>query len=343
MESISMQHIVLHKIGNKSNDEGCFFSEQNLELEAELQEVLSNYFLQAFTSDEYFQFYHDSNLELNETFSFVTSIFKDPNSFHEHAVNLGKHLYNQSIHPKVKGGEFYVVYFKNGNYKGETVDCIGLFKSENKDTFLKIMPSIENLEIESHEGININKLDKGCLIFNTNQEDGYAVSVIDKTNKGNDAQYWIDHFLKVRQMNDAYSNTEHTLNLYKNFIVQKLPEEFEITKADQAELLNKSMGYFKNNEHFETDEFNQSIFEQEAVISSFKNYKETYEKERSIEIENEFDISDNAVKKQSRKYKTVIKLDKNFHIYVHGGRHLIEQGESEDGKKFYKIFYENEE
>lgn len=343
MESISIQQMALHKIGNKSNDEGCFFSSENLELEAELQEILNTYFLNPFVSDEYFQFYHDADLNLNETFSFASSIFKNPDSFHEYSINLGKHLYNQSIHPKVKGGEFYVVYFKNGNYKGETVDCIGLFKSENKDTFLQVFPSNDNLTIENQEGININKLDKGCLIYNINQEEGYAVSVIDKTNKGNEAQYWVDHFLKVRQMNDAYSNTEHTLSLYKNFIVEKLPEEFEISKAEQAELLNKSIGYFKENTQFETQEFNQSIFEQEEVRNSFKNYKESYESERDIEIGDLFDISESAVKKQQRKYKSVIKLDKNFHIYVHGGSHLIEQGENEDGKKFYKIFYENEE
>lgn len=42
--------------------------------------------------------------------------------------------------------------------------------------------------------------------------------------------------------------------------------------------------------------------------------------------------------------KSVIKLDKNFHIYIHGSHDLIHQGIDPDtGKKFYKIFYDNEE
>ncbi|MDR0604368.1 MAG: hypothetical protein LBG80_08720 [Bacteroidales bacterium] len=41
---------------------------------------------------------------------------------------------------------------------------------------------------ESEKGININKLDKGCLIFNTERENGYIVAVVDNTNKGTDAQ-----------------------------------------------------------------------------------------------------------------------------------------------------------
>ncbi|MDD4067910.1 MAG: nucleoid-associated protein, partial [Bacteroidales bacterium] len=55
-----------------------------------------------------------------------------------------------------------------------------------------------------------------------------------------------------------------------------------------------------------------------------------------------FNISDSAVKKQARVFKSVIKLDKNFHIYVHGDRKLIEQGQDEKGK-FYKVYYNEEE
>ncbi|MDR2511118.1 MAG: nucleoid-associated protein, partial [Bacteroidales bacterium] len=54
-----------------------------------------------------------------------------------------------------------------------------------------------------------------------------------------------------------------------------------------------------------------------------------------------FVISDSAVKKQSRTFKSVIKLDKNFHIYVHGDSNLIQQGEDDKGK-FYKIRYQEE-
>nr|AMP55557.1 hypothetical protein [uncultured bacterium] len=52
-------------------------------------------------------------------------------------------------------------------------------------------------------------------------------------------------------------------------------------------------------------------------------------------------MNESAVKKQARNYKSVIKLDKNFHIYVHGDRRLIEQGEDEKGK-FYKVYYKEE-
>jgi hypothetical protein len=36
---------------------------------------------------------------------------------------------------------------------------------------------VKSWEVIGEEGININKLDKGCLVFNANKEDGYVVSV----------------------------------------------------------------------------------------------------------------------------------------------------------------------
>ncbi|GHV33811.1 hypothetical protein FACS1894178_0070 [Bacteroidia bacterium] len=41
------------------------------------------------------------------------------------------------------------------------------------------------------------------------------------------------------------------------------------------------------------------------------------------------------------KNKSVIKLDKNFDIQIHGNRDLIEQGSDSKGK-FYKIYYKEE-
>ncbi|MDE1191805.1 MAG: nucleoid-associated protein [Arachidicoccus sp.] len=261
---------------------------------------------------------------------------------HEQSVNLAKHLYNQSTHPKIKGGEFYVVYFKDTAFNGERMDAVGLFKSENKDTFLKVYPKEEGFQIESEQGININKLDKGCIIFKTEKENGYIVSIVDNTNKGAEAHYWTDDFLHIRQRQDKYFNTENTLSLYKDYIVKQLPEEYNVTKADQADFLNRSIKFFKEKENFEIEEFKNEVLEYPEYIEGFNKYKEQYEKERDIEIADSFTISDAAVKRQNRSYKSVLKLDKNFHIYIHGNRELIEQGVDEKGRKFYKIYYEEE-
>ncbi len=333
----------VHQVGNKLDGDHCCMSKRELSLHDDVKNVLSTYFLSSFKSNEYFGLFHEVDINLNEVYVYVSGIFDNPDALHEQSVNLAKHLYEQSNHPKIKGGEVYVVYFKDCIVDGETVDAVGLFKSENKDTFLKVYPAGDGFEIESQQGININKLDKGCLIFNTDRENGYVVAVVDNTNKGAEAQYWIDDFLHVRQRRDEYYNTQNLLSMTKNFVTHELPNRFEnVSKADQVDLLNKSVKFFKEKDTFDMDEFTNEVIGQPEVIDSFNRFREDYSRDRDIEFADSFTISDSAVKRQARVFKSVIKLDKNFHIYVHGDRNLIEQGEDERGK-FYKVYYKEEQ
>ena len=341
-EYIAIKSIFLHVVGNKLNAEGVSKSIKELVITDDLKIVLTSYFLSPFKSTEYFNFYHDNDLNLNEVFVYASRIFDDPDCLHEQSVNLAKHLYEQSTHPKIKGGEFYTVYFKDCIVDGITCDAVGLFKSEKKDTFLKVYPSGDGFEIESEKGVNINKLDKGCLIFNIEKENGYVVAVVDSVSRGTEAQYWVDDFLHVRPRKDEYHQTKNLLTLCKNFIVKELPQHFEVSKADQVDYLNKSVQFFKERDNFEIQDFANEVMEQPEIIDSFNRFRQEFQQEQELEIPDQFTISGSAVKRQARVFKSVIKLDKNFHIYVHGNRQLIEQGVDENGRKFYKIYYDEE-
>ena len=178
-------------------------------------------------------------------------------------------------------------------------------------------------------------------MFDTEREEGFAVCVVDNTNRA-EARYWIDDFLHVRPRQDNYHNTHNILAMCKKYVTRHLPAEFDVSKADQAEMLNETMKYFREQDSFSLDDFSEKVIRQPEVMESFTRYKQEYEQDREIRIEDEFAISDSAVRKQARAYKSVIKLDRNFHIYVHGNRNLLEQGEDEKGK-FYKVYYEEEE
>ncbi|MDR0799188.1 MAG: nucleoid-associated protein [Dysgonamonadaceae bacterium] len=336
-----IKDVSLHIVGNKLRDENCILTKSTLSITDDIKEILINYFVSAFKSPEYFNFYHDIDISMNEIFVCASKIFDNPNTLLDQSVNLAKHLYEQSTHPKIKGGEFYTVYFKDCIIDGETVDAVGLFKSENKDTFLKVFPKGEGFEIESEKGININKLDKGCLIFNTEKENGYIVAVVDNTNKGVEAQYWIDDFLHVRQRKDEYYNTQNIISLTKNFVKNELPQQFKVSGADQADLINKAVKFLKDKDNFNLEEFANEVIGQPDIIEKFNQYKSVYAQEYAVDIADNFTISESAVKKQTRALKSVIKLDKNFDIYIHGDRNLIEQGRDEKGK-FYKIYYQEE-
>jgi hypothetical protein len=335
--------IAIHKVGNKLNDEGVRLSGSPLKINDDINPLLLHYFLHPFKSGEFYNLFHDTDLKLNEVFSYVSEIFDDPDTFFAQSTNLAKHLYEQSTHPKVKGGEFYVVYFRDCIAEGKVTDAIGIFKSENKETFLKVYHEKENFLLNAEDGININKSDKGCLILNTEREKGYLVAVSDSSGKSNEALYWVDDFLHVRSRKDDFHNTSNLLTLCKNFVVEKLPDEFNVSKAEQADLLNRSVKFFKEKESFSMDDYKSEVIREPEVIKAFDTYKQNFAEERDLEFADDFDISAQAVKKQQRIFKSIIKLDKNFHIYVHGDKDLIEKGyDPESGMHYYKVFFKVE-
>ena len=167
------------------------------------------------------------------------------------------------------------------------------------------------------------------------------MSVVDN-NKNGDNYYWFEDFLKVKQRTDEYFHTQESLNVFKDYIKKQLPVEFEVSKADQADFLNKSINFFKEKEEFKMDEFVSEVLVDEQVIESFVNFKTDYEQDMQINIAEEFPINDSALKKLQSKFKTIIKLDTNFHIYVHGDRNMITKDQDEKGL-FYKLYYQKEQ
>jgi len=338
-----IDNIIVHGIGNKINGDSCIFSKNYLTPSAEISDLLSKYFLSSFKNQETYHFIHDSSLTLNEIYVYASEVFDNPERLIEKSINIGKHLYEQSIYPMIKSGELYVVYFTDCLVDGEVSDAIGIFKSENKETFLKVYNTNNEYGIGKDNGININKLDKGCIIYNAERENGFIVSVVDNTSKGTEAKYWVDDFLHIGQREDIYYNTHNLMSMCKSYVVSQLPNEFDVSKADQAELLNKSARYFKENDSFDMQSFTNEVITQQDIIDSFNSYKKIYQEDLGIEIAEEFDISSSAVKKQARAFKSVIKLDKNFHIYVHGNNQHIKRGYDEvAGMYYYQLFFKEE-
>ena len=338
-----ISQLIIHSVGNKTNDDICKFSKSSIAPSDEIKSLLLHYFVTPFKSEEYYNLYHETDLSLNEIYSFVSEIFQTPTSFFNQSINIVKHLYERSIHPKIKNGECYIVHFRNCRINNENVDAIGLFKSENKDTFLKVFSSCSNFEIESEKGININKLDKGCVIFNIEKDAGYLVTIVDNINKGVEAKYWTDDFLRVKPRQDEYHDTQKVISLLKNYINKELPNEFEVSKIDQALFLNKGINALKNNASFNIKEFTEEVFSDPNVIQSFEKYKDSYIQERDIILKESFVISEQALKKRAKGKMSTIKLDKNFDIKIHGGEEFIEQGFDQEKKmNFYKLYYKEE-
>jgi len=334
--------MTIHFVGNKNREEGIYISNNVF---SSFNEAAEESFLQYFISPfrkvaEFYNFYHPADIELNEVKSFATALFNDDAAFEETAKKIAQTLYERSSHPGISGGELFIGLFTGCTFNGEAVDAIGIYKSEVKDTFIKLQQAGGIYDYELDSGININEMDKGCIIFNTKPD--LVVTVIDNINKSKEAKYWMDDFLKLISCQDSFHFTKDYLNVAKQFVTERMPEVYDVTKADKIDYLNKSISYFKKNDHFAEEDFLQDVFQHGEVIDQFNRFKEQYSSENHVVLDDNFEISGLAVKKQAKVFKSILKLDKNFHIYIHGSKDLIEKGTDADGRKYYKIYYEQE-
>ncbi|WP_205500720.1 nucleoid-associated protein [Rufibacter psychrotolerans] len=343
-DTASLTSLSIHHVGNKGLEQKLTLSENQFDFGDGLAQKLEKFFLTKLTqAHERFKFAHPTSLQFNEVYSYAENIFADKAAFHENTRSIARHLFESTTHPKIKPGELYVAHFINCEIEERVVEAVGIFKTEVKSGYFDVSRKNRDFTMEYLEGIDSNKFDKGCIIFNTKPEEGFLVAIIDNQNRGEEAQYWRENFLGLTQINNEFHQTNHVLNLAKEFISERLSEEFEVEKTDQIVLLNKSVEYFNKHETYDKEEFVAEVFGQPDLIESFNNYDTEYRQNYDIELEDSFEISPQAVKKQARVFKSVLKLDKNFHVYIHGNKDMIEKGVDADGRKFYKLYYEDEE
>ncbi len=341
----SIDKMVVHQVGCRAEAEPMRFSKDLMHLQNEeiVTDVLLNYFFKPFKEDAYYNFFHAEDLEMNPIYTTSRGLFDEGGDFYEASIKVAEYLYENSNHPKIRGGEFYMASFSNVVVDGELLNAIGIFKSENKETFLKVYLKDQNFELGTQEGINIKKLDKGCLIFNTEQDQGYKICSVDNINKGNEARFWVDDFLGLQPREDNYYFTRNYMDMCKGFVDDVYNKDNEVARADQIDMLNRSMDFFNNKDSFNEANFEHEVIGQPEIIEAFKDYKENFQQESSLPLKEEFDISKSAVKGQKSTFKSILKLDKNFHVYIHGRRDYVERGyDQQKGLNYYTLYYEIE-
>ncbi len=342
-EETKITSVVVHRVGSQLDPEGgIYISPAPIEIDDSTEEALINFFLSSFKHEMYYQFYHEVSLGSNAAYIMTTSILDTDDLLYPQSVILAKSLYAKCEKENITKGEFYVVKFQNCCYDGHLVNAVGLFKSEKKENFLTLSQEGDQICVKSQVGVAINKIDKGCLVLDTERTSGCVVLAFD-SGKGDNAGYWIDEFLGLRQREDEYFQTQQVMQMCNDFVRNYMPQKYEITKDLQAVLLNDSLNFFKNNDSFNLNDYSDEVITQTDVKEEFMNYKSHYEAEKGCKLEEQFDISESAVKKQSRIMRSVIKLDKNFHIYVHGQSKLIHRGyDDKTNMSYYQLFFTEE-
>jgi len=343
-DDLIIKKIIVHQVGNKFQNDGVKYSESSFAPNEAIALLLCKYFLSSFKADDKeYQFYNEVDIRFNEVNGISYAIFNNPDAFVEQSKKIALHLYDESNHPNIKTGEVYIVQFERIDLNNQSQIVIGIFKSENKDTYLKVYPEGHAFRIRHDKGININRLDKGCLIFNEKSESGYRIYITDNSSKtkGEEAKYWKERFLQIRPINNDYVQTENILSICREFI-SNLPDN-EMGKSFRSSLLNQALTSLHSDKIDLTD-FIEKSFGHNGLSKEFSRFLSSKKAEEGIEFDDVLTPSQIAIRKNNKSNSiTTIKLDDNFDIRMRGNTELLERGYDETRQlNYYKLYFKIE-
>ncbi len=344
--SAHIASLSIHRVGNKSKNEPILLSEETYKMDDEITPLLKEFFLKPFRDKEenYYHFTNEADVEFNELYALASEVFSNPESIHEQSKKITKHLYDQSMHPHIKSGEVYIAFLENIQIDNEKVNAIGIFKSELKQDFLQFSEKVNQLEASLQQGVNLNRLDKGCLIFDFKKEEGYKILSVDSNRY--DARYWLESFLGVDAFEDENFQTKKYLKFCQNFAKDVvLPAE---DKKEEVLFMNRAVNHFAKNDAFEESLFINEVIDNPDLIPEFKHYKTEQAPKYKIEDLTSFPISNTAVTAARKKIKNVINLDTNIQIKLdfinpESAERFVEKGWDEEKQMYYYLVYFNKE
>lgn len=284
--------------------------------------------------EQQYDFFHQTDLGLNEVYTYVNSIFDNKNNFLEQSKNIAVHLQSVSQHPNIKNGELFIGLFENCIWNTETKKALAIVKIDEKEMYLDIKNEQDKVIVNGVDGINVRKINNIAVIIDMGPDAAPAIFM--KTKKKEDVVYWQERFLNIRVADEHFHKTNLALTECKKLIVK----EESFTNTEKLGLLNKTLDYFRNEEAFEVDEYIETVFDnadqtqKDIIVNSVKPYETV--------------ISESAIAKAEKIYKRKIKLDSNIEIQVNVRDidqvdQLIEVGYDEVTKrKFYKIYFQEE-
>ncbi|RUL50794.1 nucleoid-associated protein [Lysinibacillus antri] len=285
--------------------------------------------------DQQYEFFHESNLGLNEIYTYVKSIFDSESNFLEQSKHIATHLHSASQHPNIKAGELFIGLFENCLLNNAPKKVLAIVKIDEKEIFLDVKNDQNKMIVNGIDGINVKKLNNMAVIVDMGQDEPPAVFI--KTKRKEDVIYWQERFLKIRVADEHYHKTNLALTEVKKYILK----EETFSNTEKLGYLNKTLDYFRTEEEFQVNEYIDSVFNQadsvqkDIIVNTVKPYETV--------------ISESAIEKVEKTYKRKIKLDSNIEIQVNVRDieqvdELIEVGFDEaTNRKFYKIYFQEEE
>lgn len=328
----NIQILKINYVGNRISGEKVKISKEILQCDDLTRGLVGRYLLSGIEYHQLYKFTHSEGVEYNKVYSLVSEVFSDNTAFDNVANELSYLLYDRTNDKSIPGGYLFVVYMKGCMVDDVQTDAFGIFKAETRDIFLKLTSKGADISLSSEQGFAMNKVDKGCVIFNVESKDGYRFAIINKSHSKASVKYWNEDFLRCAPVAGDYLNTQAVLKAIGQFI-----KEQEAGQIEKALLLNKSIQEARKDTINVTDLLSQIASDDgdksriQELFSSFTGGDEQLP---------DTVIPDTTALKKTR-LKSVLKLDDNFEIVFHGGENRIETGVDEaTGMKYIKLLYE---
>lgn len=329
--------IVIHRCTKEDNNIVWDYSSKAITLqEGEETETL----LEHVTSMYKEPLYHQLGT-LGPVYAAVQKVFDNPEQLFEESIQLSRKL-GHCMTEEINGEAYFLlVSLSDILVDDELLDAVALIVMYTAPRFYKIKKEDTCFTIPTDKGYVIAKPDKSCLLLPGDDENGGRV-LIHESGGVKDDGFWYKEYLQLTPMGNEYTYTTDYIKMTSQFLKQRKPLEQVLDKKQGAEILERSLDYFTQNDTFQEKEYKREVFRDDVVIEAFDEYKQKWAEKNQRPLADSFEPSSEALNKQSKVFRSVIKLDKNFHIYVHGDSSKIMKGEDEMGKKYYILYYNEE-
>lgn len=334
-ENISIQYKAV--IPLNVNNENEIFLDEGIEI-VQNRKIIDT-ILSGIKQPIYYSFESDNNSAIK---NFINSIFSGDPESHIHIPSLIEDYFQSFQNTENKSSFLTMHHAVDIMIEDELCEAIVLCVLDEKDSFINVYKTNDiNYSLKLVEGFSSTTISKVALIIKS-ENNKHRVLLSEAKIKGFEGRTWKDEFLKLNLIQDEYSFTTDYIKLTSKFIKDRVPIEEVLGKQQEVEMLNKTNDFFRENDRFDEETFKKNVFKNNELIEAFDDYKVKWQEKNNKQLNHEFEVSDEAWVNNQKVFKSVIKLDKNFHVYVHGDHKKIVKGEDEDGRKYYKLYYDQE-
>ncbi|MGJ8634808.1 MAG: nucleoid-associated protein [Luteolibacter sp.] len=345
--SAAAEGLVLAKVGHPQRDEPLQTSKEVFKINEDDQMSLAAIFLKPFKNLTAHRFRHHSALSQHEMNSHAAAIFASEDGLLEKGCEIAKRLYSKSNHPNIKSGDLCISLIKDVEMDGEFMQGLCILKSESVVPFLSISTRDGDLELHTEQGINPEKIDKGCLILNHLETKGYYVLTFDRS--GSESRFWVRDFLAVVPITDSPFLTNKYANMAVAFMEKEKkeapPAPDDAPPWDASNAARDAITYFEEKEKFDLKEFEEEVLKTPEAKAKFAEHRSEIEEEQGEKLEDSFEISKKDVTKAKKKIRSTMKLDTGVEIRLKPAvaekpGQVLEHGfDEEKNMKFIKVYF----